>query len=332
MDDRGKLEWFLGTQIIEDSEKITLDQQTHIESVLEKFSMQDSNPSKAPAENNLKLVKAAEVEQLVDETLYRSLIGSLLYIAKQTRPDIVWIVNVLSRFTDKPANSHWLAGKRVLRYLQATKSLKLVYPRDSDYNLIGESDADWSGDHDDRRSTTGYFFKMGFSGGAFSWRTKKQQTVALASCEAEYQGLAATVQEATFLRSLMCEMGYQQMQATVIGEDNQSCIKLATNIVMHKRSKHIDTKYHFIREKVDDNSVQLVYTPTDQLAADLLTKSLPQVKVEQHRKQLLGHADSSSRQRNNLSVFRVGEKRGNFSKDSNVSCTFYQCDILVKNF
>ena len=200
----------------------------------------------------------------------------------------MWIVNVLSRFMDKPANTHWLAGKRVLSYLQATKSLKLVYPRDSDYNLTGESDADWSGYHDDRRSTTGYFFKLGFSGGAVSWRTKKQQTVALSSCEAEYQGLAATVQEATFLRSLMCEMGYQQMQATVIGEDNQSCIKLATNPVMHKRSKHIDTKYHFIREKVDDNLVQLVYAPTDQLAADLLTKSLPQVKVEQHRKQLLG--------------------------------------------
>ena len=86
----------------------------------------------------------------------------------------------------------------------------------------------------------------------------------------------------------MCEMGHQQMQATVIGEEHQSCIKLATNPVMHKRFKHIDTKYHFIPEKVDDNSVQLVYTPTDQLAANLLTKSLPEVKVEQHRKQHLG--------------------------------------------
>ena len=151
MDDRGKLEWFLGMQINEDSEKIILDQQTYIENVLEKFGMQDSNPSKTPAENNLKLLKAAEVEQLVDETVYRSLVGSLLYIAKHTRPNIVWIVNVLSQFMDKPANSHWLAGKRVFRYLQASKSLKLVYPRDSDYKLVGESDADWSGDHDDRR-------------------------------------------------------------------------------------------------------------------------------------------------------------------------------------
>ena len=150
MDDRGKLEWFLGMQINEDSEKITLDQETYIENVLEKFSMPDSNPSKTPAENNFKLVKATDVEQLVDETLYRSLVGSLLYIAKQTRPDILWIVNVLSGLMDKPANSQWLAGKRVLRYLQATKSLKLVYARDRDYNLIGKKDADWSGDHDDR--------------------------------------------------------------------------------------------------------------------------------------------------------------------------------------
>ena len=127
-----------------------------------------------------------------------SLVGSLLYIAKLTRPDIVWIVSVLSRFMDKPTNTHWLSGKRVLRYLQATKSLKLVYSRDSDFNLHAESDADWSGDHDDRRSTTGYFFKLGLSGGAVSWQTKKQQTVALSLCEAEYQGLVAAVQEATF--------------------------------------------------------------------------------------------------------------------------------------
>ena len=288
MDDRGKLEWFLGMQISQKRNKITLDQETYIESVIGKFSMHDSNPSKTPAENNLRLVKASESEALVDERLYRSLVGSLLYIAKQTRPDIVWIVNVLSRFMDKPTNTHWLAGKRVLRYLQATKSLKLVYSRDGEFNLHGKSDADWSGDHDDRRSTTGYFFKLGLSGGAVSWQTKKQQTVALSSCEAEYQGLAGAVQEAIFLRSLLCEMGYEQTQPTIIGEDNQSCIKLATNPVMHKRSKHIDTKFHIIREKIDDNSIQLVYTPTDQLAADLLTKALPEVKVEQHRKQLLG--------------------------------------------
>ena len=132
MDDRGKLEWFLGMQMSEDSEKIFLEQETYIESFLDKFSMQDSNPFKTLAENNPRLVKATKVEQIVNETLYKSLFGSMLYIAKQTRPDIVWIVSVLSLFMDKPANSLWLAGKRVLRYLQTTKSIKLVYPRDSD--------------------------------------------------------------------------------------------------------------------------------------------------------------------------------------------------------
>ena len=187
MDDRRKLERFRGMQINEDSENITLDQETYIGSGLEKFSMQDSSPSKAPAENNLKLVKATEIQQLVDETLYRMKFSWVpVYMAKQTRTDMVCIVNVVSRFMDKPANSHWLAGKCVLRYLQAKRSLKLMYPRDSDCNLTGESDVDFSGDHDDRRSTTGYFFKLGFSGGAVSSQTKKQRTVALSSCEAGY--------------------------------------------------------------------------------------------------------------------------------------------------
>ena len=179
MDDRGKLEYFLGMQTRQGTDKLSLDQKRYIESVIEKFSMEDSNPSKMPAVNNLRLVKATDGETMVDERLYRSLVSSLLYIANQTRPDIVWIVNVLSRLMDKPSNTHWLAGKRVLRYLQATKSLKLFYSRDSDFNLHRESDAAWSGDHDDRRSTTGYFFKLGLSGGAVSWQTKKQQTVAL---------------------------------------------------------------------------------------------------------------------------------------------------------
>ena len=142
MHDRRKLEWFLGMQVSEDSEKITLDQKTCVGSLLKKFGKQDSNPSKTPAENKLRLVKATEVEQLKDETLFRSLFESLLYIARQTRPDIVWIANVLSRFTDNATNSHWLAGKRVLRHLQATKSVKLLYPSDSEYSLTSGSDAD----------------------------------------------------------------------------------------------------------------------------------------------------------------------------------------------
>ena len=127
MDDQEKLGWFLGMQKSKGRDKIPLEQETYTERAIEKFSVQDSNTSKTPAENNLRLVKATDSETLVDERLYRSLVGSLLYIAKQTRPDIVWIVNELSRFMNKPTNPHWLAGKRVLRYLQSMKSLKLGY-------------------------------------------------------------------------------------------------------------------------------------------------------------------------------------------------------------
>ena len=141
---------------------VILDQEIYFETVFEKFSMQDSNPSKTLAENNFKLIKAPEDEQLIDETLYRSLVESLFYLAVQTRPRIIRIMNVSSRSMDKPTNSRLLAGKRVLCCLPATKILKLVYSHDNDFNPPGESDADWSGDHDDRRSTTGYFFKVGF--------------------------------------------------------------------------------------------------------------------------------------------------------------------------
>ena len=175
MDDWGKLEWFLSMQINEDSEKITLDQETYIESVLEKISMQDSNPSKTLAENNLKLVKATEVEQRVDETFYRSFVGSLLYKTNQTRLDMVWIISVFSRFMVRPANSHWLDGKRVLRYLQATKSIKLVYPRDSDYNLTGESDADWSGHHDDQQLVISSNWDSGREQSAGKPRNRRQR-------------------------------------------------------------------------------------------------------------------------------------------------------------
>ena len=290
MDDRGDLEWFLAKRILKTEKGITLDQEKYTQNILEQFNLQDCKPSKTPAENNIKLEVAQEDSARVDSHEFRSLVGSLLYLAKQTRPIIMWITNVLSRFMNDPTVEHFNAGKRVLRYLQHTKSLRLFSPSTSNSTLVGETDADWSGDVNDRRSTTGYFFKLGDSGGSVSWQVKKQPTVSLSSCEAEYQGLAAAVQEAIFLRGLLRELGYEQFEPTTIGEDNQSCIKLATNPVLHKRSKHIDTKYHFIRERVDDNSIKLIYTPTDEMAADLLTKALPQQKVEQHREQLLGES------------------------------------------
>ena len=128
---------------------------------------------------------------------------------------------------------------------------------------MGESDADWSGDVNDRKSTTGYYFKLNGRGAALSWGVKKQATVALFSSEAEYQGMAAAVQEALYLKQLLEDFGIQQKRPIAIGEDNQSCIRLCQNPVMHKRSKHIETKFHFIRDQTEDGTISIHYVPTD---------------------------------------------------------------------
>ena len=290
MDDRGALNWFLGMQILRTHDKITVDQKKYIETVLQQFNMSDCKAVATPGEVNLKLVKSDDEEQkLVDPKLYRSLVGSLLFIGKHTRPDILHIVNQLSRFLYKPNESHWKAAKHVLRYLKGTIDLRLAFLKNSNSDIIGDSDADWSGDLNDRKSTTGYYFKFEGNGGAISWEVKKQATVALSSAEAEYQAMAAAVQEAIYLRALLEDFGLPMKKPIDIGEDNQSCIKMCHNPVMHKRSKHIDTKLHFIRERVENKEVKIHYVPTEEMTADILTKSLPRVKVEKHRTVLLGN-------------------------------------------
>ena len=289
MDDRGDLNWFLGMQILRSHDKITVDQTKYIETVLQEFNMSDCKAVATPGEVNLKLVKSNEGKKLVDPKRYRSLVGSLLFIGKQTRPDILNIVNQLSRFLDKPDESHWKAAKRVLRYLKGTTDLRLTFLKNSSCDIVGDSDADWSGDLNDRKSTTGYYFKFEGNGGAISWGVKKQATVALSTAEAEYQAMAAAAQEAIYLRALLKDFGFPMEKATDIGEDNQSCIKMCHNPVMHKRSKHIDTKLHFIRERVENKEIKIHYVPTEEMTADILTKSLPRVKVEKHRTVLLGN-------------------------------------------
>ncbi|CAB3978840.1 Hypothetical predicted protein [Paramuricea clavata] len=266
MDDRGDLNWFLGMQILRSHDKITVDQTKYIETVLQEFNMSDCKAVATPGEVNLKLVKSNEGKKLVDPKLYE-----------------------LSRFLDKPDESHWKAAKRVLRYLKGTTDLRLTFLKNSSCDIVGDSDADWSGDLNDGKSTTGYYFKFEGNGGAISWEVKKQATVALSTAEAEYQAMAAAAQEAIYLRALLKDFGFPMEKATDIGEDNQSCIKMCHNPVMHKRSKHIDTKLHFIRERVENKEIKILYVPNEEMTADILTKSLPRVKVEKHRTVLLGN-------------------------------------------
>jgi hypothetical protein len=182
-----------------------------------------------------------------------------------------------------------VAAKRVLRYLQGTKDLGIVYQGDTntDTSIVGFSDSDWAGDKDTRRSTTGFLFMLG--SGVVSWSSKLQPTVALSSAEAEYMAACAAVQEAIHLRQLLEDLGYKQDQATVIFEDNQGCITLSENPVFHKRTKHIDIRYHFIRERVASGEIELRYVATEHQLADLLTKALAGPRTVMLRNRIMGY-------------------------------------------
>ena len=290
MEDRGRLHWFLGLRIRQEEGKVTIDQERYIEIMLERFQMDQCKPSRTPADLNLKLQTAQNGDE------YRSLVGSLLCLAEQMRPDIMFTVTILSRHMNAPTNQHWLCRKRLLRYLQGSKGLKLTYTKEASYELVGENDADWSGDVNNRKSTTGYYFKLNGRGAALSWGVKKQVTVAFSSSEAEYQGMAAAVQEALYLKQLLEDFGIQQKRPIAIGEDNQRSIRLCQNPVMHKWSKHIETKSHFFRDKTEDGTISIHYVPTDKMAADIFTKSLPVPKVETFRAVLTGTDSTQSAQ------------------------------------
>ena len=200
---------------------------------------------------------------------YRNLMGSLMYLAVWTRPDLAMAVSILSRFSQNPGVKHWEAAKRVVRYLKGTIDHGILYKVGEDVPVWGYSDASYGSDPDTKRGRSGYIFMSG--GGAVSWGSKLQEVVALSSTESEYMAMAYAVQEASYLQTFQKEMGVDQ-EGVVLLCDNQSAIKLAKNPIFHKRSKHIAIKYHYIREKVESGEVELAFVATRDMAADQLTK------------------------------------------------------------
>ncbi|XP_041975764.1 secreted RxLR effector protein 161-like [Aricia agestis] len=186
---------------------------------------------------------------------------------------------MLSKYNNKPETSHWLALKRVMRYLKGTEDCKMTFKQDLDENMThGFCDADWASSEDDRRSCTGYSFM--FQGGTISWNSKRQPTVALSTTEAEYMSLSSCVQEAMWLKQLQeCFWPELKHQAMIIYSDNQSSIKLSGTDGYHSRTKHIDVRHHFVRDKVMEGHIDVQYVQTDMMVADALTKATPYRKL-----------------------------------------------------
>ncbi|CAG7720599.1 unnamed protein product [Allacma fusca] len=248
---------------------IIISQEFYIKKLLEKFNMIDFKTVNVPMQPNTDLVPSSEPEE---EIPYRQLIGSLLFLAKGSRPDISFAVNRLAQFMNAYDTSHWTAAKNILRYLRKPINLVITYGNESGMELFGFTDSDYAGDKLQRRSTSDHTFLI--NGKPISWCSQQQPVVAMSSTAAEYIALASRAREAVWLRRFLGELGVAPKTATVICVDNQSAIRLAKNPEMHNRTKHIDVRYHFSRDLVEEKEIQLEYVATTEQAADGLTKPL----------------------------------------------------------
>jgi hypothetical protein len=283
MKDLGPAETYLGIRIKRDRSKKTIwiDQETYIENALKRFKLLDANTTRTPLPAGVHLIKSDTESTPELHTQYQQIIGTLLYVALGTRPDIAFAVTRLSRFNAEPSEANLKHSKYVLRYLLGTKSLKLKYDGMSQAGLIGYSDSDWGENKDDRHSTSGHVFTL--ANGAISWVSKRQKTVALSVGESEYMELADAGRQTSWLRSFSTEIGFPPTESTPLCADNQAAIFLAINPAVERRTKHIDIRYHYIREQIESEVIDLYHIPGEDNPADLFTKPLPLVKIEKFR-------------------------------------------------
>uniref|UniRef100_A0AAV1VJF6 Uncharacterized protein n=1 Tax=Peronospora matthiolae TaxID=2874970 RepID=A0AAV1VJF6_9STRA len=208
---------------------------------------------------------------------FHEAVGALMHLMTATLPDIAFAVSYVSCFVENPQVEHRMAVKRILRYFQGNKPHGICFKSDDKIDFCGYSDAEWAGDHADRKSTSGYAFIL--MGAPVSWGSIKQSSVSLSTNEAEYIALSLTIQEGKWVHRLLCEIldaaEYKSGPELKIMEDNQSCIKMTNNPVNHGRAKHIDIKYHHIRDEVKRGDVTLNYCETTIMLADIMTKGLP---------------------------------------------------------
>ncbi|KAH9659027.1 hypothetical protein KPL70_023708 [Citrus sinensis] len=286
MKDLGEAKKILGMEICRDRArgKVSLSQKQYLKKVLQQFGMtEQTKPVSTPLASHFKLSAQlfpstdAEREYIL-QVPYSNAVGSLMYAIVCTRPDISHAVGIVSRFMHNPSKGHWQAVKWILRYIQKTVDIGLLFERDDTLGqgVIGYVDSDYAGDLDKRRSTTGYVFT--FAGGPISWKSTLQSTVAL-TIEAEYMAITEAVKEAIWLQGLLENLGLAQEYINVYC-DSQSAIHLTKNEVYHARTKHIDVRFHFVREIINEGKIFLQKIKTAENPADMLTKVVMTIKFE----------------------------------------------------
>ena len=285
---RGELRWVLGLELIRDRQTRTanLRQSKYIEDMLTRFNMNNCNPVGTPIDPKQRLTSTgclgSEGEDGKDEIRrpYASLVGSLLYAAICTRPDIAFAVGECARFMAKPGQQHWGVAKRILRYLQATKQHGLAFGPDtcgqaSDEapRLTAYGDSDFAADLETRRSTTGFITRLG--GSTLSWASKRQRSVTLSTTEAEYMAAGDTLKEVKYLKQLLDEIDPAYAAGTTtLYCDNQGAVLLGNKVAYSHNTRHIDTRAHAVREAVEQGAIDVQHVPSAEMLADTLTKGV----------------------------------------------------------
>lgn len=279
MKDLGEAQKCVGLKIERDSSgNYYLDQTTFIQSILERFDMTNCNPVSTSGDPNQKLSKqmcpATEIDRKkVENYPYQQLVGALLYLVQGSRPDISFAVSNVSRFNSCFGKGHWMAAKRILRYLKGTMKAKLKFSSECKSSIHGFTDSDWASDIDKRRSCSGYVFML--QNGAISWSSRYQPTVAQSTAEAEYMALAAATQEALWLKQFNQQLGCPIADEPILVIcDNVGALYLSKNDAYLPRTKHIDVKHHFVRDCLSESKIRVQYITTNEMVADSLTKSI----------------------------------------------------------
>ena len=293
MRDLGELNYILGLEIRRDrsKQKIYLSQRKHTLDILRRFNHEHSRPLSTPLDHNITLSKVEDMSQEEQDYMssipYLSAVGSLMYLAIGTRPDIAFAVGLLSRFNSCPAKVHWNAIQHVFKYLKGTVDLGLEFGPSASGGVVSSvfSDSDYAGDTEKARSTSGYATFIGAS--CVNWSSRRQATVAKSTTEAELIAANAGASDGTWMSHLLEELGYPQSSAFPLYMDNQSTIKVARNPEHHGKMKHIDTKYYWIRDQVDSGHLKINWVPSGGNCADIFTKALSN-ELHQQQCSLLG--------------------------------------------
>jgi hypothetical protein len=278
--DLGDCKEFLRMRVQRKGRSIHLDQCSYLDKVIERFGMTNAKYARTPLPTGyIPTPNEGEVNPQ-RRTLFQQIIGSLLYIMLGTRPDIAFAVTKLAQHAANPSQEHLDKAKYILRYLAGTAKYALVLNGASNKGLIAYTDSDYAADPVKRRSTTGYLLKL--ADGIISWQSRAQKTIALSATEAEYMALSDCSRQVVWIQNIFTELGFTP-QPTQICADNEGGIFIASNPVQERRTKHIDVRFHYVRDLIEQKRIDIVWVPTDDNPADMFTKNLGHIKFEKFR-------------------------------------------------